>query len=912
MHDWHSEVRARLAPLRLKPEREADIVEEIAQHLAERYREAISGGASPDEATRVALAEFRAGNVLAQRIASLRQAHAPAPVTPGVSTGRLFADLRQDLRYAARAFVKQPGFAATAVLILSLGIGATTAIFSVVNAVVIKPLPYPDSANVVTVMHSAVFGNVRNNGFPFSPQMLSIYTESGQAFEELGMYRPGQAAVTGLGDPEQISTLLVTASTLRALNVQPALGRWFSRDDDQPGAAETAILSNGYWQRRFGGDPGVIGRTITVDGTPREVIGVMPARFTLRQAPMDLILPMHYSLAVPAPDFCCIGLGRLKPGFTAADANADVDRMLPVYLERYMRPAGGAQADALQLKAAVRPLKDDVVNNAGQFLWPLLGSISLLLLMACANVANLVLVRAETRSAELALRTALGAGPGRLARGLMVESLTLSLIGGLIGVGLAYGGLRILLAHPPTNLPRLNEITIDLPVLGFALGISVLSGLLFGLMPIVRLVGRRLSNLARLVHSGGRWASSGKKQYRSQNVLVVVQVALALVMLVSSGLMIRTFQNLRSVEPGFTDPAADQTVRLALPFSTEPERLVRTQQQLLERLAAIPGVTSAAYADSLPLQGAGGVIVAPEDVKYESGELPPTRRIMGISPGLFQTLGTPLLAGRDFDWAELYEQRNVALVSASFARETWNSVEGALGKRLRVGTDGGWQEVIGVVADVYHDGVDQAAPPTVYWPARQHPFVAGGFFNTFSVAFALRSERTGTESMLADIRRAVGEVTPGLPIAQVGTLEDIYRNHPSMTRSSFSLALLGIAGAMALLLSIVGIYGVLAYAVAQRQREVGIRVALGAAPGTVKRIFVYRGMTLSGIGIVAGAMVAAALTRLMSSLLFGVTPLDVATFVAATAFLAVAALLASYVPARRAATIDPMETLRAE
>jgi putative ABC transport system permease protein len=912
MHDWQSEVRARLEPLNLKPEREADIVDEIAQHLAERYRDATQAGASPEEATRVALAEFRAGNVLAQRIAALKQAHAPAAVTAGASTGRLFADLKQDLRYAARVFAKQPGFAVTAVLILALGIGATTAIFSVVNAVVIRPLPYPESDAVVTVTHSAVFGNVRGNNFPFSPQMLEIYATNGSVFEELGMYRPGQASITGLEEPEQGNTLLVTASTLRALNVQPALGRWFSRDDDQPGAAETAILSNGYWQRRFGGDAGVIGRTITVDGRPREVIGVMPSRFTLRELPVDLILPMRLNLAQPPPDFCCIGLARLKPGITAADANADVDRMLPIYLERYMRPAGGAQADALQLRAAVRALKEDVVGNVGQVLWALLGSISLLLLIACANVANLVLVRAETRATELALRMALGARAGRLARGLMVESLALSLIGGLIGVGLAYGGLRALLAYPPTNLPRLNEITIDLPVLGFALGVSVLSGFVFGLVPILRLVRPRLSNLTALAHSAGRWASAGKSQYRSQNTLVVVQVALALVMLVSSGLMIRTFQNLRSVEPGFTDPAAVQTVRLSMPASTEPESAVRTQQQLLERLAAIPGITSAAYTVSLPMEGAPNAIVAAEDETYESGELPPTRTIMGISPGLLQTLGTPLRAGRDFDWVELYEQRNVALISESFAREAWSSVEGALGKRIRVGTDGPWQEVVGVVANVYHNGVDREAPATVYWPAREHPFVAGGTYVPQSVAFALRSERTSTESLLADIRRAVAEVTPGLPLAAVGTLAQTYRDHPSMARSAFSLALLSIAGAMALLLSIVGIYGVLAYAVVQREREVGIRIALGAAPRAVKRMFVYRGMILSGIGIVFGAVAAAALTRLMSSLLFGVTPLDVATFVVAAAFLAAAALLASYVPARRAATIDPMETLRAE
>jgi predicted permease len=554
------------------------------------------------------------------------------------------------------------------------------------------------------------------------------------------------------------------------------------------------------------------------------------------------------------------------------------------------------------------------VGDVRQVLWVLLGSISILLLIACANVANLLLVRAETRGTELALRTILGAGPGRLARGLMVESLTLSLAGGLIGVGLAYGGLRALLAFPPANLPRLDEIAIDLPVLGFALGVSILSGLLFGLVPILRVVGRRASSLAGAVR-GGRWSSAGKSQHRSQNVLVVVQVALALVMLVSSGLMIRTFQNLRSVEPGFTDPETVQTVRLSMQGtgSTGIVGLVGVSEQMLERLAAIPGVTSAAYAGSMPMgAGAGGFMTVPEGEAYESGQLPPTRRILWISPGLLQTLGTPLLAGRDFDWTEVREQRNVALVSASFARQSWDSIEGAVGKRIDVGNDGSWQEVIGVVADVYHDGVDRPAPPTVYWPARAQQYMTGLTYLPSSVTFALRSERTGTESMLGDIRRAVAELAPDLPIAQVGTLAQVYRDHQSMARSSFSLALLGIAGATALLLSVVGIYGVLDYAAMQRRREVGIRVALGATPRTVKKMFVHRGLFLAGIGIGFGAVAAAGVTRLMSSLLFGVTPLDVATFVAAAAFLAAAALLASYIPARRAATIEAMETLRAE
>jgi predicted permease len=825
----------------------------------------------------------------------------------------LFDSIGRDLRQTLRGLQRQPTFTLAVVLTLALGMGATTAIFSVVNGVVIKPLPYPESDAIVTVIPSRIDGSARND-FSFTPQMLEIFAANGQAFDELGSYRSGQSVITGSGDAEQANTLLVTEGTLRALNVPPALGRWFSHDDDQPGAAETTILSDAYWQRRFGGDPSVIGRAIIVDGRPREVIGVMPARFTLRELRMDLILPERWNMSPPPANFCCIGVARLKPGVTVAEANADVDRMLPMYLDRYMRPYF-AGADALGLRAAVRPLKQDVVGNMGQRLWVLLGSMGILLLIACANVANLLLVRAQIRAAELAVRTALGAGPGHLARGLMVESLTLSLIGGLIGVGLAYGALRVLLAFPPANLPRLNEITLDVPVLGFALGVSVLSGLLFGLAPILRVVGRPLSNVAASVRGGGRWASGGKSQYRSQNVLVVAQVALALVLLVSSGLMIRTFQNLRSVEPGFSDPDTVQTVRLSMQGSGLPgmQKLVGQSPQILARLAAIPGVTSAGYTEALPMQPSSGFSVAAEGETYASDEIPPLRKILWISPGLLQTLGTPLLAGRDFDWTEVREQRNVALVSESLARVSWNSIEDAVGKRIDVGNDGTWQEVIGVVADVYHDGVDRPVPPTVYWPAREQSYMTGlGIDFPSSVTFALRSERTGTESMLAEVRRAVAEVVPDVPIATVGTLGQVYRDHPSMARSAFSLALLGIAGATALLLSIVGIYGVLAYAVTQRQREVGIRVALGAAPGSVKGLFVYRGMILSGLGIVVGAVAAAALTRLMSSLLFGVTPLDVATFVVAAVFLAVAALLASYVPARRAATIDPMETLRAD
>jgi putative ABC transport system permease protein len=875
---------------------DADLQQELESYIVVTTEEYIAQGMGVDEARRAARRKLGNLTRIREDVYEMNTA--------------IFAEsAMQDLRHSVRMLRRNPAFSLIVVLTLALGIGATTAMFSVVHGVVIKPLPYPESEAVVTVAHSAVFGNVRVRDFPFSPQMLAIYGANGRAFEALGLWTAGQAAITGFGDPEHANTLLVTEGTLRALGVQPTLGRWFSRADDQPGTPETVILSNGYWQRRLGGDPRVIGRVMTIDSRPREVIGVMPARFTLQGFPVDVILPARINLAQPPADFNYRALARLKKGITLAQANADIAGMLPIYLERY----AGHRMDALHLLPAVRPLKDDVVGDVGQVLWILLGSISILLLIACANVANLLLVRAEGRGQELAVRVALGAGWGHIVRALMAESLTLSAAGGLMGVGLAYGGLRILLAHGPSNLPRLNEIAIDLPVLVFAVATSIVSGLLFGLVPIAKLAGSTfLSNLPEFVRGGGRWASAGQSQHRSQDALVVVQVALALVLLVSSGLMFRTFQNLRKVEPGFTRPETVQTARVSMPnaMRAEPERVTRTEAAILERLAAIPGVTSAAYIDSLPTEPFTiRAIVAPEDKTYGSGELPPIRAIKLISPGLFRTLETPLLAGRDLDWVEIHNERDVVLVSESLARETWNSVARAIGKRIKLGTDGPWQQVIGVVADVYDDGADKKPPATVYWPAREHPFIAGSIVPV-TVAFAIRSDRTATESLLHDIRQAVSAVTPDLPISLVRTLADVY--DASMARTAFSLVLLGIAGALALLLGIVGIYGVLAYAVMQRQREVGIRLALGAQPRTVTRMFVYRGISLSGVGIALGAAAAAGLTRWMSSLLFGVMPIDAATFSAAAGVLMIAGLAASYIPARRAAAVDPVETLRGQ
>jgi putative ABC transport system permease protein len=912
--DWAPHVRSRLSSLRLSPAREIEIVEELSQHLDDRWRELVAGGTLEDDATRLALAEFREGDVLARYIAPLQQAQMPPVITLGAPAGYGLRGTWQDLRYALRMLRRQPAFSLTVIATLALGIGATTAMFSVVNGVVIKPLPYPESENVVTIGVSAVFGTQRTPDFPLAPRMFATYADNGRSFEEFGLFTGAEATITGSGNPERANTLQVTRGILAALGIQPALGRWFSPDDHRSGTQDTVILSHGYWQRRFGGAPDVIGRVMTVDARPRAVIGVMPASFSIREIPADLLLPLRFDPVRLAPGllppgFCCRGIARLKPGATLAQANVDVARMV----DAWKRVENRSVLEDLQLGPAVRPLKDDVVGtDVGRVLWILLGGIGILLLIACANVANLLLVRAEGRGQELSVRTALGAGWARIARALLVESLALSLLGGLMGLGLAYGGLRILVANGPANLPRLNELTIDLTVFAFALATSVMSGVLFALIPIAKTLGwMRVSGPRAFVHGVSRWASAGRSQHRSQNVLVVVQVALALVLLISSGLMLRTFQNVRNVQPGFTNPSTIQSVSISLSAVDfpEPDRVTRAQQDLLDRLATIGGITSAAFVNSLPMEpNRLNAIVAAEGKEYGPKQLPPTRTIKLVSPGALRTLGTPLLVGRDFTWDEIHNQRNVAMVSESFARGEWSTVEGAIGKRVLVGTSETWQEVIAVVADVYDAGADRPAPSIIYWPARLQDFVAGTLLQR-SMNFVMRSERTGTDGLVREIRQAVADVMPGLPVFQIRTLRDVYDQ--SMARTSFSLVLLGIAGAMALVLGIVGIYGVLAYAAMQRQREVGIRIALGAQPGSVKRMFVYRGMLLSGIGIGIGTAVAAAITRWMSSLLFGVSPVDAPTFAAAASVLVLAALAASYLPARRAAAVDPVQALTA-
>ena len=824
--------------------------------------------------------------------------------------GTFTDQLRQVLRRLGRA----PMFTAITLITLAAGIGANVVIFSVLEGVLLKPLPYPDPDRLIGVWHTAPGINIKD--LNMAPSVYFIDREQSTTFQDIGAYDGDSFSVTGTGEPQQVHGLKVTDGTLPLLGVVPALGRLFTRQDDSPEAPDTVLISYGYWREKFGGDPSVIGRSITADGKPREIIGVLPQGFQfLDDQDIAIIAPFKWDRSkTKLGDFSYRALARLKPGVTMAQASADVARMLPIVSRSFPPPEGFSTQlfENAHIGPNLRSLKQEVIGDVGNVLWVLMGSIAMVLLIACANVANLLLVRVEGRRQELAIRTAMGAGRGRIAGDLLFESILLGLMGSVLGLALAYGALRILVAMAPTGIPRIHEIGIDVPVLLFTFAITLLSSLLFGSIPIFKYAGARLNATLR---EGGRSLSQSREQHRARNILVVVQVALALVLLICSGLMIRTFRALMHVPPGFVGADAVQTFRFFVPEAqipdTEAERVVRMEEEILNKLAAIPGVSSVGFSSSLPMDGEdSNDLLFAQDRSYAEGDIPPIRRFKFISPGFFATLGTPLIAGRDLTWSDIYQKIPVALVSENFAREYWHDANNALGKRIRPASTDDWREIIGVVADVHDDGVNQDAPTSVYWPVMMDRFEGQKQSLRRDIAFTVRSPRAGSEAFLKEVREAVWSVNPNVPLSSVHTLGHFYTE--SMARTSFTLVMLAVAGGMALLLGIVGIYGVIAYSVSQRTREIGIRMALGAQRQTLIAMFVRHGLLLTGVGIACGLVASFAVMRLMSSLLFNVSPLDPVTYAAVTVGVVITAYLACYLPSRRAATIDPVDALRAE
>jgi predicted permease len=815
------------------------------------------------------------------------------------------------IRYILRRLLQSPVFTLIVVATLAIGIGANTAIFSVIDGVLLKPLPYAHPQSLISVSQRAPGLGIEDTDM--SAFLYFTYREQNKTFEEIGCWSGDTVSVTGLAEPEEVHVVNVTDGVLKLLKVQPALGRIFSATDDLPRSPATVMLSYGYWKGRMGGDPSVLGRRLMLDGNAKEVIGVLPENFQMMDRTPAMLLPMQIDRTqVKLGNFSMRAMARLKPGVTIEQATADVARMIPMALAGFP-PFPGFNREMFVnagIAPLLKPLKQEVVGDVGGVLWVLMGTIGMVLLIACANVANLLLVRADGRRQELAIRAALGAGWSQIAKELMTESIILGLAGGAAGLALASGGLQLLVAMAPAHLPRLSEISIDGGVLLFTLGVSLLAGLLFGVIPVFKYAGTQLGTALR---GGGRTLSQSKERHRARNVLVVVQVALALVLLVGSGLMIRTFQTLRSVEPGFAHPEHLQTLQITIPESEakETEQVARMEQAMEDKIAAIPGVESVAMTTTVPMTNPGWTdLMFASDHVYDETKIPPIRRFKFVSPGLYKTMGNSLVAGRDLTWTDLYDKRMVAMVSENMARELWGTPQKAIGQRVRENMTGPWREVVGVISDERDDGVMAKAPSIVMWPLLMDRFAMNDKFVRRDVAYMIRSNRTGTSGFVNDISRAVWSVNPNLPLAEVRTQQEIYNK--SLARTSFTLVMLGIAGAMALLLGVVGIYGVISYSVAQRTREIGIRMALGARKEELMRMFVGQGLRLALVGVACGLLAASGLTQLMKSLLFEVNPVDPLTFATVAVGLVLVAAIASYLPALRATTVDPMVALRTD
>jgi len=812
----------------------------------------------------------------------------------------------QDLRFGLRMLVKSPGFSLIAVVTLALGIGANTAIFSIVNGLLLQPLPYRNSERLAIIWTHSPGANVAQD-WP-SPGQFSALKSDNTVFEELALAQGSNVIVTGQSAPERYGVVRASSAVFSLLGARAELGRVFLPEEDTPGKPLTVILSHGLWQRRFGGDPKVLGQSLTINGTNYNIVGVMPPDFALgyevmptvgavAQAEMLLPLPLSPERMNNHGDENYNVLARLKPGATVAQAqtelNLAVRRLEQQFPDRY--PV------SRRFSFSIRPLLEQVVGDVRLALYILLGAVGCVLLIACANVANLLLARAAVREKEMAIRTAIGAQRWRVVRQLLTESVLLAVVGGALGLLLAIWGLSLLRWLNPGNIPRLAAIGIDGRVLAFTSAAALLTGILFGLAPALR---TSRVNLSETLKEGGRSLVGGGNQ-RLRNLLVVTEIALSLVLLIGAGLLIRSFVRVQQVEPGFV-PQNVLSMRLAVigPAYADEARRLGFYQQLWDRVRALPGVESAGGVSVLPLAGGigwGGITIEGYDSAAGQSAIQADQRIATV--GYFETMKVPLIRGRFFNEQDKKDSQPVVVIDENMARTYWPNND-PVGKRLKRGganSDAPWLTVIGVVGSVKQYALDTDSRVALYTPHLQTPS---------SVMYVAVRTTSDPASIAAAVTREVRALEPNAPVFDVKTMEQYLSE--SLARRRFAMFALGLFAVVALLLAGVGIYGVMSYTVAQRSREIGIRVALGAQTSDVLKLVVRQGMSLTGIGVGAGLVVAVAATRLMASLLFGVRATDPITFGGIALLLAIVALLACYLPARRAAKVDPMIALRYE
>ena len=876
---------------------ERGLEEEIRFHIERQTEKNLQNGMEAEEAYRQALIKF--GGVEVAKESTRDQFRAVS-----------LENFIRDLRYAARALRRAPGFTIVATLTLALGIGATTAMFSVVNGILLRPLPYPEQDRLIELVHE-VPGLGIDELFA-SPAIYFTYRDHSHTFESVGLWDWDNSPVTVIGveAPEAVQSVEMTHEVLKMLGGDPIMGRGFSEKDNLPGSTPTVIINYGYWQRRFAG-ANPLGQTLIVDGTPRQVIGVLPQGFRFFDYAAEIFYPLQLVRSEASfPSFDGRAIARLRPDVSLSQANADVARMIPLLSAEFGQ--AGVRWEEAGFRPKLRWLKETVVGNLSETLWLLMGTIAFLMLIAVANVSNMVLVRTQSRRPELAIRTALGAGRADIARVVFAEATILGLTGGVAGVAFAYLSLPVLLLLGGTDFPHIMTVKIDPRVLLVSLGISLLVTVLYALIPVVHFRLPKFQFVDAL-HMAGRSATEGHESNRARHLLLILQVALALVLLIGSGLMIRTFMTLQQVDPGFQNPDNVLTFQLTIPTVEVPvaeqagasvsEESLRLKQEIVERLAVVPGVESAgfsAFNDGLPLDGDGrrGSLCVEAGSRIECVES--LKEIQFVSPNFFETLRTPVVAGRTFDWNDINGGRRVVLLSENLAIARWGSANAALGKRIGPEQAGPWWKIVGIVKSIHHEGLNQPAPETVIYPA-----VASD-----TASFVVRSNRIGTTGFLEDLQHGIWSVNKNLSLAGVQTLGDMQRR--SMARTSVTLQLLAITGGMALILGLVGIYGAVSYAISKRRREIGIRLALGAEYGEIKQMFVRQALMVVGIGVMIGLAAAAMLTKLMESQLFGVSPMDPATHIIVALLLVVAAGLAGYVSAQRASSLNPVEVLKAE
>ena len=815
--------------------------------------------------------------------------------------------LLADFREAVRGLRKQPRFLIVAALTLALGIGAVTAIFSVVNGVLLTPLPYPQASRLVNVWSTAP--GVDLNQFPLSPDLFLFYRRHNQVFEDMALSQDQRVNLTETGSPEVVDARVATHSYFATLGAGLSRGRAFSAAEDAPEGARVAVVSDRLWTRRHARDEGLIGRAVRIDGEPTQIVGIAPAWLDEAGSP-DVWLPARFNQATPPTgNFGWRAIARLKPGVTPDRAAADLAPLVQRAMTEYIQsPNYRAFLTDGRYRPLVHAMKEDIVGSVREPLWILLGTVGMVLLVACGNVANLCLVRAEARQREIAVRVALGSSRAALVRKLLAEAVVLSAAGAVLGVLFSAAALPLLLQLAPETIPRLDRVRVDGLVLLFAAAAAAVAALLFGLVPALRY--SRTDIMAALRH-GGRSATDHPGRHRGRHLLVIAQTAMALVLLVGSGLLARSFARLMSTEQGFSTKDV-LTFRVALPPTAyrDSAAVLQFTQQLVDRLAELPRVEAAGATTDLPVaQGPSGTAFEFEGHPVAAGKLPPLVQYSVVTPGYFKALQIRLVRGQELDGDDLREGVSRVLINEKAAAQYWPGQD-PVGKRLRGagGGDGGtenrpWYTVKGVVADVRQANLREPPRPLIYFPINP-----SGDRAPRALSYAVRGP--GAPSQADAVRRTVWSLSPDLPVAAVRTMDDIVER--SVTQFSFTMLTLAIAAAVALVLGAIGLYGVLSYAVTLRTREIGVRLALGAPPAVVQRGILAQAAAITGIGLVIGAIGAAGLTRLLSGLLYETRPLDLPTFATMSILLFVVGLVAAYLPARKAASVSPLEAMRTE